>query len=116
MCLDLGYIGLALLIYMIMIAFLRAIRLYRISGNRAAAFPLVCIVSVICLNFTESDLFRTHSFLWCPFVAIYASLKLLENERADIASATAAWLPNSRLKVAPIISRCGVAVGSVNRD
>ena len=100
MCLDLGYVGLALLICMITITFLRATRLYRVSGNRAAAFPLVCVVSVICVNFTESDLFRTHSFLWCPLVAIYASLKLLDNEQPDIARADI-WLPNSRLKLVP---------------
>jgi O-antigen ligase len=108
MWLDLGYVGLALLIYTILSLFLKAARLYRLTPNRAGTFPIMFVFFVVLANCTESDLFRTHSFLWVPFVSIYAGLKLLEENRPS-----ASWTRRRASDSTPKVSATASCIPAV---
>ena len=82
MWLDFGYPGLVGLLGLIAVTLIKSARLFQISPSRAAKFPLLLVFFAICANCTESDLFRSHAFMWCPLVGLYTSLKLLEMEPA----------------------------------
>lgn len=80
--LDLGFFGLALLICTLISAFRRAGKLFQVSSESDKKWPLIFLVFFVIYNMGESNILRSHTYLWIPFVMLYADLGQMEYAEA----------------------------------
>ncbi len=72
--LDLGRIGLAILLVGYIIAARRGIQMFQVRGLAASSWSLVFLLFFAACNFTESNMLQARAFLWLPYVATYVTL------------------------------------------
>jgi exopolysaccharide production protein ExoQ len=72
--LDLGRIGLAVLLTGYAVTVGRGIKRFQAGGLGAPAWPLMYLLFFAACNFTESNMLQARAFLWLPYVATYITL------------------------------------------
>jgi exopolysaccharide production protein ExoQ len=84
--LDLGFCGLAIFLAGLLYAIRNTLRLFFLAETAAEKWALPCLIFIVFCNMTESQLIRTHMFLWIPYVALYVSsaLKVYDREQAVV--------------------------------
>jgi O-antigen ligase len=73
LALDLGLLGMAILVIGILVASRAALRSARVSALASGVWPLVFLSFLLLVNVTESSLLRQHNIYWILFVAVLCS-------------------------------------------
>jgi exopolysaccharide production protein ExoQ len=73
LALDLGLLGMALLVTALTVASRAALRSARTSALASGVWPLVFLSFLLLINVTESSLLRQHNIYWILFVAVLCS-------------------------------------------
>lgn len=68
-CLDVGYIGLGVLVLLMLIGLVRAVRFLATGSGPSAAWPLMVVLYIAMGSYTETYLANFNSFEWIFFVA-----------------------------------------------
>jgi O-antigen ligase len=74
--LDVGLVGFMLFVYGFALAAKRAFVLFKKAATGADKWPLYLLLFIAIYSFTESRLFRSHSFLWLPYASMFTALAL----------------------------------------
>ena len=74
LALELGLIGLALYIFVLVVALTRAFWLQIAAPRAENAWPFLLLAFVTLINFTENVIMTRNSILWVAFVAVVATL------------------------------------------
>jgi exopolysaccharide production protein ExoQ len=78
LALDLGLLGMALLVIGIIVASRAALRSARATALASGVWPLVFLSFLLLVNVTETSLLRQHNIYWILFVAVLCSDRLAE--------------------------------------
>lgn len=91
LCIDLGLVGLLLFLCGFGVAWRRAVKLFKERNTSASKWPLIFLLFFIFYNVTESNLLRSHTFFWLPYVStfIYLGLTQAKIKRREPQSALA---------------------------
>lgn len=92
LCLDVGFVGLFLFLVGFVYSVFRASSMFLRAETPAEKWPLIFLIFLTAYNLTESNLMRSHAFLWIPYVWVYVSLAL-RAERAPNAAEEAEMIP-----------------------
>lgn len=74
--LDLGILGLLIFLCGLAVAARNAVQLFIIANSPVDRWPIAFLAFFVMCNLTESQILRTHMFLWIPYVATYVSSAL----------------------------------------
>jgi O-antigen ligase len=78
LCLDLGFVGLAIFLCGLGVAMWRGLKLFRSGTAQAAKWPIMFLAFFFIYNFVESSLLQLFTFLWVPYVSVFVSLALMQ--------------------------------------
>ena len=85
--LDLGFVGLTILLVALSQSFYRALLLARLESSAAAFLPVASLFFLITSNLTESDLVGSNSFNWLLYVSLTLTvIKSLERRATEFTS------------------------------